>query len=246
MPAYSQGPWRNGFTWESSQLRAAPRRRGIDPLRRLVPPRPRRSGSRARSAGHGRRAGAARGEQLSEFGCSTEALPGTLGGPTRGAPMRRPSSCLRAPRERAPTPPYARVARNAVRVLSEVEVELEDPGWTTPHIASRKSDMNRISSSPRVRTVFAEVARSSASSASSPSPWLTEKFARSKKPSPIPAYSQSTMPGARLDHEVRVQEIVVARHAARPPRASARSARRSRATDRRLGTRPPRSSAGAR
>ncbi len=53
--------------------------------------------------------------------------------------------------------------------------------------------------------------RAASPSRSAPKPWLTEKFARSKKRSPMPAYSQSTMrsPSRRGD-EVGAQQVVVA------------------------------------
>ena len=88
------------------------------------------------------------------------------------------------------------------------------PCWTTPHMASRKSDMKRMRRSAATVLVpsGAEVGRRGAPrSRPRANSWLMEKLARSKKRSPIPAYSQSTMrmPVAVVD-EVRVQEVVVA------------------------------------
>ena len=70
------------------------------------------------------------------------------------------------------------------------------PCWSTPHIASRKSDTTRIAvsraeagpGSPSRRTSASRIASSSAVRS-----WLTLKLARSKDGSPIPAYSQSTI-----------------------------------------------------
>src|SRR4030088_1942532 len=71
----------------------------------------------------------------------------------------------------------------------------EIPLCKTPHIASRKSDMKRMSRSDArsaSRSIPKYAARRRRSSSTSNS-WFTEKLARSKNLSPMPAYSQSTI-----------------------------------------------------
>ena len=69
------------------------------------------------------------------------------------------------------------------------------PCWSTPHIASRKSETTRIAVSRPSRAGRTDPAYSPSRFASSSAvrSWLTLKLPRSNAGSPIPAYSQSTI-----------------------------------------------------
>ena len=98
--------------------------------------------------------------------------------------------------------------------------------WTTPHIASRKSDMNRISSrargpAPRARRSTRRAARWSPSASNS---WLIEKFARSKNAIAHARVLPVDDPEAlAVVDEVRVEQVVVARHGGRRAARALRS-----------------------
>src|SRR5579872_3805466 len=82
-----------------------------------------------------------------------------------------------------------------LKYSSKSKSRSEMPLCRTPHIASRKSDMNFICRRSRscASPAKPKYATRSSRSCSSSNPWLTEKFARSKNRSPMPAYSQSTI-----------------------------------------------------
>ena len=109
-----------------------------------------------------------------------------------------------------------RSSRSKCSAAYDVEVEVELGHGRLHHAPHRLAevgheaheleclDVCRADTSPKY-------AASSASHCVASSSWLIEKFARSKKRSPMPAYSQSTMQQAlAFVQEVRVQEVVVA------------------------------------
>ena len=177
----------------SGELRADPRRRRVAPLRRLV-------GALGKKwfKGPVRMGTEEELERLEEEQAGSSRIPTEARAyrqRRRGAPPAPLVRSGQAPRRSGDAAVLSSRSKCSSAYAVEVEVELETADCTTPHIASRKSDMKRISSSASRLPCARRRSRPRAASrsASASSSWLIEKFARSKNRSPMPAYSQSTM-----------------------------------------------------
>ena len=193
-------PWKDGFNWDVANYAPLTGRRGADPLRRLVAHLGEELVQGPGADGHRRGAradGGADRVRLRDAGRLDVLGDRALSFADGGAPVGRPSAVQAPSALRKPGSAAVCSIRSKCSAAypSKSNSSSDTTFCTTPHIASRKSDMKRMRSRvarPASCASPAYAARRTALPSVS-SPWLTEKFARSKNGSPIPAYSQSTI-----------------------------------------------------